>query len=204
LKKSSVPFQGHSQPITKDEATAQALKNLKLVVLNDSLDEARYDFMYELAKDIPAKAKLNRLKKVADKINAVATPHSACKTGCSHCCHISAIITQSEADSLAAASGRKAKRLADVSPTIEARDKWFKVPCPFLVKGRCSVYEDRPIVCRLLFNLADNPYFCDTAIPPQDSHVTMLNLHELEQGYVKAFIGQTWGDIRDFFPQKTP
>jgi hypothetical protein len=187
---------------TKAEVTEQAMKNLDLLVLDGNLDEARYEFVYELKKDIPVKAKLNRLKKIADKINKAALPYSACKSGCSHCCHISAVITQSEADSLAAASGRKAKRLTKASPGVEARDKWFRVPCPFLIKGKCSVYEDRPIVCRMLFNLADTPHFCDTAIAPEDSHVTMLNLQVLEQGYVEAFIGQTWGDIRDFFPPK--
>jgi hypothetical protein len=63
-----------------------------------------------------------------------------------------------------------------------------------------AIYKVRPIACRLMFNLADSPYFCDTAIPTEESHVTMLNTKNLEYGYVRAFLSHTWGDIRDFFP----
>ena len=51
-----IAHQSKHQPITKTEATDQAMKNLELVVLDDRLDEARYEFMAELDKNIPAKA----------------------------------------------------------------------------------------------------------------------------------------------------
>jgi hypothetical protein len=189
-------------PISKIDATEQAERNLKLLNLDGSINEPRYEFMTVLEQDLMPRAKLNKLKKVADKLNAVATPRSACRSGCSHCCHISVVINKAEADAISSLVGAKQSKLGGSIPSVSIREKWFGVPCPFLKKGRCSVYEARPISCRLMFNLADSPYFCDTRIKPEDSHVTMLNLKDLENGYVKAFLGQQWGDIRDFFPIK--
>jgi Fe-S-cluster containining protein len=185
---------------TKEEVTAQAEKNLALIRQEGAMEKYGQAFMDELRAPIQPRAKMNRLKKLADKISGAVVPHSACRNSCSHCCNISAIITQTEANALATASGRKAKQLSGPPPSSEAIMKYFRVPCPFLKKGRCSVYEDRPLVCRLQFNIADNPHFCDTAIEPKDSHVTMLNVHQLEEGYMMAFLKDTWGDIRDFFP----
>ncbi|MEG1347350.1 MAG: YkgJ family cysteine cluster protein [Hafnia sp.] len=187
-------------PISRQQAEDQAYKNLRLINEEGTLKPLMREFMVELEQDNTNRAKMNRLKRVADKINAIATPKSACKAGCSYCCHISAVITQTEADALGAASGRKVKKLTGVATSVEDRMKWFGKPCPFLKNGRCSVYADRPLVCRMLFNLADSPYFCNTDIPPEESHVTMLNLQELERGYLMAFLTEPWGDIRDFFP----
>lgn len=198
----SRPAPNQSEPITKDEANLQAQRNIDLLNLDETIDSPRYEFMDVLYKDVPARAKLNLLKRAADKINSAALPRSACKSGCSHCCNISAVINQVDADAIGRATGVKPKKLKLGRPDIGARDKWFGIPCTFLVKGRCSIYEDRPIACRMLFNMADTSYFCDTKIPPEDSHVTMLNLKQLEEGYVKTFIHHDWGDIRDFFPPK--
>lgn len=193
-----------SAPISADEATSQAQRNIDLLNLDNTIDDPRYEFMDVLRGDLTARAKMNRLKKAADKINAATIPRSACRSRCSHCCNISAVISQVEADAISAVTGIKPKKIRGGIPTLEIRNKWFGTPCPFLKKGRCSVYDARPMACRLLFNMADSPYFCDTTIKPEDSHVTMLNMKQLEEGYVKAFIGQDWGDIRDFFPPKKP
>lgn len=192
-----------SMPITPEEATRQAQCNIDLLNLDNTIDEPRYEFIDVLRKDITTRAKMNRLKKTADKINAAAIPRSACRSGCSHCCNISVVISQVEADAISAVTGIKPKKIRGI-PALEIRNKWFGTPCPFLKKGRCSVYDVRPMACRLMFNMADSPYFCDTKIKPEDSHVTMLNLKQLEEGYVQTFLGQDWGDIRDFFPTKKP
>ena len=184
---------------SRQESDAQAVRNLNAVNLDHRDDDPRYDFMVALEQDIPARAKLNRLKKGADALGKVVKPYSACKSGCSYCCHISALICETEARVLAKASGRKMKAVTGV-PGPEIVQKWVKVPCPFLVKGRCSVYEDRPITCRLLYNMADSPEQCDTRIPSEDSYVPLLNLQQLQEGFYFAFANENWGDIRDFFP----
>lgn len=187
-------------PITKEEATNQALDNLERIKKIQAFQDHANDFLRELRQNNLPKAKMNRLKKAADKINSVVMPYSACKSGCSYCCHISAVITQTEADQLAAASGRKALKLTGRADMEETQKKWYKTPCPFLKAGKCSVYEDRPLVCRTLLVLSDSAHFCNTDIPSEESHVTSLNLSQLHEGYVMAYLNEAWADIRDFFP----
>lgn len=184
---------------SKAQAEAQGLTNLKAMNLDAMEDDPRYAFMAALERDIPARAKLNQLKKASDQLARVVIPHSACRSGCSYCCNISAVICESEARAIAKASGRQMKTLQGV-PSPSVREKWHRVPCPFLKKGRCSVYDERPMVCRLMFNMADTPEQCNTDIPSSDSHVITLNLKQLEHGFVAAFAHEAWGDIRDFFP----
>lgn len=56
------------------------------------------------------------------------------------------------------------------------------------------------MACRLMFNLADSPYHCNTEIEPENSHVMLLNLKQLEYGFTAAFLGYPFADIRDYFP----
>jgi hypothetical protein len=171
-------------PITEAEAEEQGMKNLKALAMDGGADDPRYAFLSALRLTIPARAKMNRLKEAADKLNKRVLPYSACRSGCSHCCNIAALITQTEAEALAKASGRKMVRTKRDVPSVEMRMKWFKVPCPFLVKGQCSVYNDRPLACRLLFNLfnlSDSPHFCRTDVPPEESHVIMVNYSGLKR-----------------------
>jgi Fe-S-cluster containining protein len=35
---------------------------------------------------------------------------------------------------------------------------WLDAPCPFLIDNKCSIYEDRPLICKA-FPMVDNPYF---------------------------------------------
>lgn len=190
-------------PITREEATSQAEANLEIIRTLDAFEDNAVDFLWELRQDNLPKAKMNRLKRAADKINAAVMPYSACKSGCSYCCNISAVITQTEADQLAAATGRKALKLTGKVDMDEAQKKWYKVPCPFLKGGKCSAYNDRPLVCRMLLVISDSAHFCNTDIPPSESHVTSINLTQLQEGYVMAYLNEAWGDIRDFFPPIT-
>ncbi len=38
-----------------------------------------------------------------------------------------------------------------------------RMPCPLLVEGRCSVYEDRPVACRGHFAAGESPDACNDA-----------------------------------------
>lgn len=187
-------------PITKEEATRQAEANLEKIKKVEAFEDNAVDFLWELRQETLPKAKMNRLKKAADKINAAVMPYSACKSGCSYCCHISAVITQTEADQLAAATGRKALKLSGRADMEASQKKWYKVPCPFLKNGKCSAYDQRPLVCRLLIVLSDSAHYCNTDIPSAESHVTSINLTQLQEGYVMAYLNEAWADIRDFFP----
>jgi len=35
---------------------------------------------------------------------------------------------------------------------------WLEAPCPFLIDNKCSIYEDRPLICKA-YPMVDCPYF---------------------------------------------
>jgi len=114
-----------------------------------------------------------------------------CKQGCDHCCYQSVnVITWEEMtifkfihDKLKRPLKRKISsniknwfnffnqntREADKSnplsfveyAAIERKFRESKIPCPFLVDRKCSIYEARPMVCRI-HHVKDNPSQCKT------------------------------------------
>src|SRR5690606_37486713 len=122
-----------------------------------------------LNSPLPPKQKMAKAKQVAGKLSDLIKPYTACKNKCSHCCNIASTITDLEAQAMARASGKRIDNPSPKLPAEASRMDWFRVPCPFLKAGKCSIYDERPMACRLLFNVADTPYFCDTAIEPEDS-----------------------------------
>ncbi len=111
---------------------------------------------------------------VADKIT--------CKKGCTHCCYTQVSVTQDEAEMLAE---KIIKKSADVdnevksigsilsdgfditklylqAQSLNSAEKWYRLEfdkrrCVFLnAENFCSVYEDRPAVCRTNYVLSDS------------------------------------------------
>ncbi|RYE40865.1 MAG: YkgJ family cysteine cluster protein [Hyphomicrobiales bacterium] len=93
------------------------------------------------------RSKLQRIYRLADALGESRAPFVACKKGCAGCCHMNITISSEEASRISAASGRIAKRLThSIRRDVDA---FAGVPCPFLdAAGACSVYPDRPLVCR--------------------------------------------------------
>lgn len=187
-------------PLTPQLAEQQAARNLSQLNSTPTLGLLRIEFMEALRLPIAPKARMKKLLKIADQIAAVATPHSACKSGCSYCCHTAVAVTQIEAQIIGEETGIKPRKSEHRMSRAETAH-YHRQPCPFFSQGACSIYSVRPIACRLMINLADSPYYCNTDIEPQDSHVTQLNLHELEFAYAGTFMSSGFADIRDFFPQ---
>jgi Fe-S-cluster containining protein len=82
------------------------------------------------------------------------TPSFECKPGCHGCCGIVPFST-SEKNKVAAL-----RPLEQWEPFMNS--SWvpasalMTMTCPFLGKDGCSIYEDRPMVCRL-FGAVDHP-----------------------------------------------
>lgn len=158
-----------------------------------------------LSKPGSDKALLMRMRRLADRIGLDIAPHAVCREGCSQCCHIAVAMSEKEARLIGAEIGIEPKRKIGGVQEFdeEGRDQFsrshFGEPCPFLRDGLCSIYESRPLSCRLHFNIGDSPFFCSTDIPPEDSIVPKLALSMFWIGLAAVTIESSHGDIRDFF-----
>jgi Fe-S-cluster containining protein len=141
---------------------------------------------------------------------------SACRVGCAHCCHIPVAISSREADLIARASARvvsqperpvRVAELTDPERVVEATDRLQAsgtlTPCPFLVDARCTVYEARPLVCRVLLNLDDDDLLCRHSGVAQ-AEVPYADSRQLRALALAAQPAEMLADIRDFFPTPPP
>lgn len=139
--------------------------------------------------------------KLADEMKAMLEPFVVCGPGCSHCCHMPIMINQHEADAMAAAANRKALRLkARLIPVaLSAAWSFRGQHCPFLVDGRCSIYEHRPLICRLHNSLNDNPRDCFIPMTGERTPTHMVDPDFVELPYHDAVLRwnprEPWGAV---------
>ena len=81
-------------PLTPEIAADQTKRNLMRLNASPALGNLRADFLGALRQPISLKGRMNRVLKIADKIASVVVPHSACKAGCSYCCHTSVAVSE--------------------------------------------------------------------------------------------------------------
>jgi Fe-S-cluster containining protein len=147
--------------------------------------------------------KVIRLRKIADDAAGVIGPFTPCAKGCSACCHNPALVSEVEAQLIAQATGAKRaspRRIFDVGGGPEARREYFApyagVACTFLQDGACSIYKDRPAVCRVQHSIENSPAGCDGGRQPAAVDLTEVFLAELQMmGRMMIY-----ADIREFFP----
>lgn len=153
------------------------------------------------------KSKRRKIIAIADRMTAALKPYVACKAECSQCCHMSTVIYEHEAIRLAEVSGRKMKRLPFRMREVVMvdGDKFNGKACPFLVQNKCSVYEDRPLVCRTHHSLRDEASECsmerhevERIRPPMyDPDILEVPYMELHAAHNP---GEPCGNIAEFFP----
>ena len=141
------------------------------------------------------------LLKIVSKFVQLTAPISACKSGCSHCCKMAVTITSDEAASIGEAIGVVPLRPPPVVDQEATVAKHMNTVCPFLKSNVCSIYEHRPVACRLHFNISAYPVVCDTINFPGND-VPNYNFEDLwfAVGAVSYLSGAYPADIRDFFP----
>lgn len=146
--------------------------------------------------------KLARIRDLVETLYAYADGHVACKAGCSYCCHLKIEISRLEAEYI----GDKTGVMPVVLGEVTQRDPYAfseLTPCSFLKHGVCSIYEFRPLICRLHVNMDVDDALCrfenwntpDGAVPKPTFHSILSAYVELNQ---KA--GCAVADIRDYFP----
>jgi len=148
--------------------------------------------------------KLQEVLRTADRIFAHAGQYAVCARGCGHCCHVHVPIADFEAQFIAERVGIKPVALQRSIPH-NRMEYSGATPCPFLKQGECSIYEARPLTCRMHLNFDIDPYWClhenwdkpGAAIPRPDITPLMEAYHALA-GKARPVVA----DIRDFFPHE--
>jgi Fe-S-cluster containining protein len=155
----------------------------------------------------PATEKYEAISALADEVSRVFGPVSACRKGCSHCCHQAVGITSVEAEAIGRFIGKNPAPVVTVT-TMKAMDpmQYARTPCGFLVDGSCSIYPVRPMACRTYFNPSDYPEICNIydyegatipAINLSPFWAAMSSLVVTRKGLVGS-----WGDLREYFPDE--
>lgn len=142
--------------------------------------------------------RIRSLRNIASTMMSAVGEDSACRKGCSHCCHIGVALTQTEAAVIGKAIGRAPLQVKR-SKALDTKDYGYHYPCTFLVEGACSIYEHRPLACRTHYNLDEDELLC-RLIPGKLVALPLLNVMPLQMAYVEANAGDSLADIREFFP----
>lgn len=187
----------------REEAKAAADRNFaEITNKHPWLETMENDLVKILLANASIKSKHQMLRALADRVNAAVLPNSACIAGCSHCCHISVTVTSFEADLIGEFTGRKPVTFKQsLQHNGEASDAYYGKPCTFLKEGRCSIYEVRPLSCRLHHSLGASPTLCDTRVEVMETVVPSLDLTSFWQAHAKLMEKYTFADIRDYFPE---
>ena len=122
----------------------------------------------------------------------------ACRAGCSFCCHLrvevlapeaialfrflKSRIPEEQASAIAARISANAERVATMTPEQHAA---ARLQCAFLLDGRCSAYQARPLACAGFHSLdvSECERSFDDASADNTSRIPMVGeIKELEQG----------------------
>jgi uncharacterized protein len=146
-------------------------------------------------------SKVMMLRHVAGSWSSALAPFSACRGGCTHCCHIAVTILEIEAKLIAQKTGRRLQRPLRPRSLLDGRDDeayGYEHPCVFLSGGECSIYEHRPLACRTLVNMDNTATLCELQ-PGLDVPVPYANSVGLQGRFAMATQSETFADIRDWF-----
>jgi uncharacterized protein len=147
--------------------------------------------------------RIGQLHKLADDMFGVGPDEAGCRKGCSHCCHIAVAVTWHEARYIGKHTGKTPTPRKQVrhTPSFEGFDYGYHNPCPFLVNNLCSIYEHRPLACRVHVNLDVDELLCRLD-PPNGGPVPYMNTIQIQQ--LMAVIASPdfmFADIRKWFPK---
>ncbi len=202
----------------------------RLTALTQPLQRRRQALGDRALRARSAAAKVQWLREEADLVGRAVAPVSPCRAGCSYCCHQGVSITRSEAEIIAKETGH---RLAEPAPermlagnmvTMAGEDpdelrervqhlrEWMVdayngVACTFLDgAGRCSIYAQRPVACRLHISVDHDALRC-RPIPDSSNNgpvrVPYVDVRQEQMLYVTTFGDEVdMADIRDWFPKE--
>ena len=145
-----------------------------------------------------AAKKIIWIARSADAFNDAYYKQSACKSGCSHCCHIPVAVSKHEAHLISQSTGRElSSKRGDVNLSAG-----YNNPCPFLrsdsTAGGCAIYEVRPIACRLHLNMDEDDLLC-RLIPGAQVPVPYADKRPILAAVMSMFPNDEYADVREWF-----
>ena len=193
--------------INRTPAQTQAYADKQLDAFFDSVTPELKAHVTSLPKRITQISarpviRLNEVLNTADQIFDQAGKFAACARGCGHCCHVSVPITQFEANYMGENLGIKPVELKQIIKH-ELTEYGSHTPCPFLKQGECSIYEHRPLTCRMHMNFDVDNYWClHENWQKPEAEIPRPTIQPLIDAYhtVISSVAPIMGDIRDFFP----
>lgn len=156
-------------------------------------------------ENISARVARMRIIKIATEANDALAPIATCRNGCSHCCHQGLVVFEHEAVALAKVSGRemvKQPHRSDRELEIDIGSATGK-PCPFLTNNSCSVYEHRPLSCRLRHSLNEKASDCSENGSP-------IGTYSIDDFFVDPYVELSYrirgveplGSVHRYFPER--
>jgi Fe-S-cluster containining protein len=126
------------------------------------VDQEMHQARAEISQHGPVAAYESSRRRHDKRLSAAPDAHTlACKSGCYWCCYFTVDVRAVEAFSILDFMNRELtpQEQARVRSEIEANSALLRglselermqrnVKCPFLLQGRCSIYEARPQTCR--------------------------------------------------------
>jgi Fe-S-cluster containining protein len=187
-----------------DETIGKRAEEINAAVIASGLAERINEELREIRR-MHAKAPrelLLMLYRVADAFGRAVESYAACKAGCSHCCHIPVAMSRVEARLIGSKIGRGAANPPLSLKADEGIAVAYGNPCPFLKKGACSIYEHRPLMCRVHWNMDEDALLCELH-PEIDAGIPVPYLDVTTFRKLYIFIcGPLMADIRRFFPEE--
>jgi Fe-S-cluster containining protein len=197
-----------NDPRTQDDARAR----VALVNVRARANEPRLSSQLRQLDKAPAiKHKIYWLRQMAETFADAVAPQAACSDACDGCCYQPVSVTVQEAEVISREIGVPLQTPTEWS-TLPVM-KYAGQPCPFLQDARCTIYQHRPMVCRLIFNMDADALLCQM-VPGARSQAPYADHSIYKELYIRAHLGKVksqqemqaalkslrMADLREFFP----
>jgi Fe-S-cluster containining protein len=176
--------------------------------INKGIEESPRNWQREMQALInskePTRIRLRKLWALTDDITAFTKGNVACHEGCSHCCHIAVSVLQPEAEMIGQLIGRKPKSpKSDKIGEVPVLPLGYDNPCTFLKDDRCSIYEHRPLTCRIYASVEDNEDPCRLDKPQEVANPNFQYLYMVYIAICDSRKMVVKSDIRNYFPKQS-
>jgi Fe-S-cluster containining protein len=205
------PMMHNKTPSSADTNSLSSQEKLAHILREyPRLNPSQLDALVRKVVSMNARFEIKQAKlfELIEEMNQAIKPYLPCKAGCHHCCHMVTMIFEHEAKAMSAASGRPYQRPRARPPmiTLTEANRFNGSACPFLEDGSCSIYEARPLICRIHHSLEASGDAC--ALPKGGElvgqSVERIDPDHFEVPYVEMSRqhskNEPWGAIQEFFP----